>query len=115
MVQQLMREGNMRRRLRKASPMGLMARTTCRFSFTRSRKKLNMDSGVASILRPWERRGEREGGRRRERESIDSMHYRRWRYALYCKRVLKVQLSSHLCPCSDLHLLNDLCLLVRGK
>ena len=61
MVQQLMREGNMRRRLRKASPMGLMASTTCRFSFTRSRKKLNMDSGVASILRPWGRR-ERERG-----------------------------------------------------
>ncbi len=52
MVQQLMREGNIRRRFLKASPMGLMARTTCKFACTRSMKKLYMERGVASILRP---------------------------------------------------------------
>ena len=60
-------------------------------------------------MRPWERRGERrreererregererreERGRERERREergrVYSMHYRRWRYAVYCKRVLK--------------------------
>ena len=45
----------MRRRLRKVSPMGLMASTMCRFSRTRSVKKLYMERGVASILRPWVR------------------------------------------------------------
>ena len=48
MVQQLMREGNLRRRLRKASPMGLKARMTWRFSLHRLTKKLKRDSGVCS-------------------------------------------------------------------
>ena len=56
MVQQLMREGNIRSRLRKESPMGLMARTTWRCSFTLSIKKLYMDRGVASIFRPYMQR-----------------------------------------------------------
>ena len=48
MVQQLMREGNLRRRLRKASPMGLKARITWRFSLHRLTKKLKRESGVCS-------------------------------------------------------------------
>ena len=112
--------------------MGLMARTTCRFSFTRSRKKLNMDSGVASILRPWERRGEeRERGRgeRERREERGRERERREREGEYTvcttegggmqytvRECLKVhKLSSHLCPCGDLHLLNDLGLFVWGE
>lgn len=51
-VQQLIKEGNMRKRLRKASPIGLMASTTCKFDFTRSIKQLYIDNGVASIFRP---------------------------------------------------------------
>eukprot|EP00964_Phaeocystis_antarctica_P079476 scaffold49524_cov45-Phaeocystis_antarctica.AAC.4 len=39
MVQQLMSEGNMRQRTRKAEPTGDMQRTTCRFSRTRLTKK----------------------------------------------------------------------------
>jgi len=53
MVQQLMRDGNMRRRLRNASPIGLIAKTTCRLRRTRSVKKLYIANGVASILRPY--------------------------------------------------------------
>ena len=52
MVQQLMSEGNIRIRLLKASPIGLIANTTWRFARTRSIKKLYIASGVASILRP---------------------------------------------------------------
>ena len=52
MVQQLIRDGNMRRRLRNASPIGLIANTMCKFRRTRSVKKLYMASGVESILRP---------------------------------------------------------------
>ena len=47
-VQQLMREGNLRRRLRNASPMGLKARMTWRFSLQRLTKKLKSESGVCS-------------------------------------------------------------------
>ena len=53
MVQQLMREGNILSRLRKASPMGLIARTTWRFWRTRSMNRLYMANGVASIFLPW--------------------------------------------------------------
>ena len=52
MVQQLMSDGNMRSRLRKASPIGLMASTMCRFCLTRSINMLYIASGVTSILRP---------------------------------------------------------------
>ena len=52
MVQQLMREGNILSLFLKASPIGLMASTTWRFSFTLSINKLYMETGVASILRP---------------------------------------------------------------
>lgn len=38
MVQQLMREGNMRHRVLKAPPTGLMASTQCRLSLTRLMK-----------------------------------------------------------------------------
>ena len=54
MVQQLMREGNILSLFLKESPMGLIARTTWRCSFTLSMKKLYMERGVASILRPCE-------------------------------------------------------------
>ena len=47
-----MSDGNMRSRLRNASPMGLIASTMCRLRRTRSVKKLYIASGVASILRP---------------------------------------------------------------
>lgn len=47
-VQQLIREGNMRRRFRKASPIGLKARTTWRLLRTLSRNLLYMFSGVSS-------------------------------------------------------------------
>ena len=58
-VQQLMREGNILIRLLKASPMGLIANTTCRLARTRSMKKLYMASGVDSILRPWKQKDEK--------------------------------------------------------
>ena len=51
MVQQLISDGNMRSLLRKASPMGLIASTMCRFCLTRSTKKLYIDRGVTSNLR----------------------------------------------------------------
>ena len=49
MVQQLTRDGNFLSRVRKASPMGLMANTTCSWSLTRSTNKLNSASGVPSV------------------------------------------------------------------
>ena len=52
MVQQLMREGNILSRLRKASPMGLIASTMCRLVFTRSMKKLYIARGVPSTFLP---------------------------------------------------------------
>ena len=52
MVQQLMRDGNMRNRDRKASPMGDIARITCRFLLTRSTKKLYRERGEGSIFLP---------------------------------------------------------------
>ncbi len=52
-VQQLMSEGNILRRLRKASPIGLIASTMWRFCLTRSMKKLYIARGVASIFLPW--------------------------------------------------------------
>ena len=58
-VQQLMREGNILIRLLKASPMGLIANTTCRLALTRSMKKLYMASGVDSILRPWKQKDDK--------------------------------------------------------
>ena len=58
-VQQLMREGNILIRLLKASPMGLIANTTCRLARTRSMKKLYIASGVDSILRPWKQRDDK--------------------------------------------------------
>ena len=58
-VQQLMREGNILIRLLNASPMGLIANTTCRLARTRSMKKLYMASGVDSILRPWKQKDEK--------------------------------------------------------
>ena len=53
MVQQLMSDGNIRSRLRNASPIGLIANTMWRLALTRSMKKLYMASGVASIFLPW--------------------------------------------------------------
>lgn len=47
-VQQLIREGNCLRRFLNASPMGLIAKTMCRFSRHRLMKKLNKLSGVNS-------------------------------------------------------------------
>ena len=51
MVQQLMSEGNMRSRLRKASPMGLKASRTCRLRRIRSMNLLYMLRGVTSTWR----------------------------------------------------------------
>jgi len=52
MVQQLIRDGNILSLFLNASPIGLIASTTWRFSFTLSMNKLYMETGVASILRP---------------------------------------------------------------
>ena len=52
MVQQLMSDGNILRRLRNVSPIGLIANTTWRFLRTFSMKKLYMARGVASIFLP---------------------------------------------------------------
>ncbi len=49
MVQQLISDGNIRSRLRKASPIGLIARTRCRFRRILSMNLLYMLSGVISI------------------------------------------------------------------
>ena len=61
MVQQLMREGNILSRLRKASPMGLIARTTWRFCRTRSINRLYMARGVDSIFLPYTSKGSGRG------------------------------------------------------
>ena len=49
MVQQLTSDGNFLSLVRKASPMGLMASTTCSWSLTRSTNMLNKASGVPSV------------------------------------------------------------------
>ena len=49
MVQQLTREGNCLNRLRKVSPMGLIASTTWSWSRTRSMNRLKRDNGVPSV------------------------------------------------------------------
>ena len=55
MVQQLIRDGNWRRRFRKASPIGLKATTMCRFSLQRATKKANRVKGLNSkfLLPAW--------------------------------------------------------------
>lgn len=58
MVQQLIRDGNIRSLFLNASPIGLIARTTWRLARTRSMKKLYMANGVASIFLPWKKRNE---------------------------------------------------------
>ena len=50
MVQQLMREGNCRSRLRKASPIGLKAIMMCRLARQRLTKKANSCSAVISLF-----------------------------------------------------------------
>ncbi|TNN79444.1 hypothetical protein EYF80_010258 [Liparis tanakae] len=50
MVQQLMRAGKRLKRFLKASPMGLMANTTCSCVRQRSMNMLNRDSGLPSVL-----------------------------------------------------------------
>ena len=50
MVQQLIREGNCRRRFRKASPIGLKAMMICRFSLQRVTKNANSASGLKSAF-----------------------------------------------------------------
>lgn len=52
MVQQLIREGNILKRFLKASPMGLIVSTMCKFFRTRSVNKLYAASGELSILAP---------------------------------------------------------------
>ncbi len=52
-VQQLIRDGNILSLFLNASPIGLIARTTCRFCRTRSMKKLYIARGVASIFLPY--------------------------------------------------------------
>lgn len=49
MVQQFTREGNFRNLVRKASPIGLIARTMCSWFRTRSMKKLNRATGEPSV------------------------------------------------------------------
>ena len=51
MVQQLIREGNIRSLFLKASPIGLILNTTCKLRRTRSIKKLYMANGLASTFR----------------------------------------------------------------
>lgn len=58
MVQQLIREGNIRSLFLNASPIGLIARTTWRLPRTRSMKKLYIANGVASIFLPWNKKNE---------------------------------------------------------
>lgn len=53
MVQQLISEGNIRRRERKESPMGLMASTMCKFARTFSIKQLYIANGVFSTRLPY--------------------------------------------------------------
>ena len=48
-VQQLTREGNLRRRLRKESPMGDMAKHTWSWSRTREMNRLNKATGEPSV------------------------------------------------------------------
>ena len=78
MVQQLMRDGNWRRRVRKASPMGLKATTMCRFSLQRDTKNANRARGLNSnFLFPASARGRsvwRKGDE--EREQVSSIKYK---------------------------------------
>lgn len=55
MVQQLIRDGNWRRRFLKASPMGLKATTMCKFCLQRATKKANRAKGLSSkfLLPAW--------------------------------------------------------------
>lgn len=54
-VQQFIRDGNCRRRFRKAFPIGLKATTTCRFCLQRATKKANRVNGLSSrfLLPAW--------------------------------------------------------------
>lgn len=55
MVQQLISDGNWRRRFLKASPMGLKATIICKFSLQRATKNANRVSGLSSkfLLPAW--------------------------------------------------------------